>query len=123
MVWYPWLLRIGDYCAIGPDVLIYNLGRVTLGDAVTISYRAHLCAGSHDLLDPRLPLTRPPIEIGAGTWIGTEAFIGPGVIVAEAAVIGARAVVVRNVQAGHFIAGNPGRTVRVRDEYRDGPHA
>ena len=121
VVQYPWLLQMGDYCAIGPDALIYNLGRVTIGDRVTISYRAHLCAGSHDLLDRRLPLTRPRIEIGSGTWIGTDAFIGPGVVIGEAAVIGARAVVVRNVAAGHFVAGNPARTIRVRAEYGDQP--
>ena len=40
-VYMPWNLEIGDWSAVGEDVELYNLGRVTLGCFVTISQRAH----------------------------------------------------------------------------------
>jgi putative colanic acid biosynthesis acetyltransferase WcaF len=100
----PWNLELGDFSAVGEHALIYNLGSVRIGAHATVSYRAHLCAGTHDFRDPKLPLLRPPIDIRPGVWIGTEAFIGPGVTVGDGALVGARAVVV----------GNPARVVGTR---------
>ena len=110
----PWNLELGDWAAIGDEALIYNLGRVRIGAHATVSYRAHLCAGTHDFNDPALPLLKPPIDIKAGAWIGTDAFIGPGVTVGAGALIGARAVVVANVAERNIVAGNPARVIGVR---------
>ena len=71
-IFIPWNLEIGDWSSVGFDALIYNLGPVRIGEKVTISQRAHLCAGSHDFRDPTMPLTKPPIEIGDEAWICAE---------------------------------------------------
>src|SRR5689334_33305 len=65
-IYMPWNVRIGDWSALGEDVLIYSLGKVSIGARSTISYRAHVCAGTHDLNEPSLPLLKPPVSIGAG---------------------------------------------------------
>ncbi len=114
-IYMPWNLEVGDWSAIGDDVFVYCLGKVRLAEKVTVSYRSHLCAGTHDFRDPTLPLLKPPISIAAGVWIGTEAFIGPGVAIGARALVGARAVVVRNVEAGVVVAGNPACVVGRRD--------
>jgi putative colanic acid biosynthesis acetyltransferase WcaF len=111
----PWNLELGDWAAVGDEALLYSLGKIRIGAHVTVSYRAHLCAGTHDFRDPKLPLLKPPIDIRPGAWIGTEAFIGPGVTVGAAALVGARAVVVRNVPDHAVVAGNPARVVGRRD--------
>jgi putative colanic acid biosynthesis acetyltransferase WcaF len=116
----PWNVEIGDWTALGEDVLIYSLGKVRLGRSVTLSYRSHVCAGTHDLNDPTLPLLKPPVTIEDGVWVGTEAFIGPGVTVGSGAVVGARAVVVKNVSPLDVVAGNPARTV-ARRRFRETP--
>ena len=103
----PWNLEIGDWSAIGFDALVYNLGRVRIGQRATISHRAHLCAGTHDFNDPALPLEKRPITIRDDAWVCAEAFVGPGVEVGAGAVVGARAVVVQNVEAWTIVAGNP----------------
>jgi len=113
-LYMPWNVEIGDWAAVGEDVLIYSLGKVRIGDHVTVSYRAHVCAGSHDLEDPTLPLLKPPVCIAEGAWIGTEAFIGPGVTVGQGAVVGARSVVVKDIQPFDIVAGNPARVLRQR---------
>ena len=110
----PWNLNIGSYASIGDRAILYALGSITVGANATVSQYAHLCAGTHDHLRPDMPLLKPPITIGAGAWICADAFIGPGVSVGEMAVVGARAVVVKDVAAHMIVAGNPARVVGER---------
>jgi putative colanic acid biosynthesis acetyltransferase WcaF len=110
----PWNVTVGDWTAIGEHVLLYSLGKVTIGRNVTISYRAHVCAGTHDFTDPALPLLKPPVVIEDGAWLGTDAFIGPGVVVRTGAIVGARAVVTRDVASMDIVAGNPARSIGTR---------
>jgi putative colanic acid biosynthesis acetyltransferase WcaF len=114
-LYMPWNVDIGDWSALGEDVLVYSLGKVRIGSSVTLSYRSHVCAGTHDLNDPALPLLKPPVHIEDGVWVGTEAFIGPGVTVGYGAIVGARAVVVKNVAPFDIVAGNPARTIGRRE--------
>ena len=80
-IYLPWNLDAGDESAIGEQVFVYNLGPVTLGSRVTISHRAHLCAGTHDHTRPDFPLLRTPIVIGSYAWICADAFVVPCVTV------------------------------------------
>ena len=113
-VFHPWLLEAGDWAQLGDDVVVYNLGPIRLGDQSTVSQGTYLCAGSHDYTKPNLPLLRPPITIGSGVWIAAQAFIGPGVTVGDNSVVGARAVVTRDVPPGVVVAGNPARVIKPR---------
>jgi putative colanic acid biosynthesis acetyltransferase WcaF len=113
-IYFPWNLVVGDWSAIGEDAFIYNLGIVTLGEKVTISHRAQLCAGTHDYTQPDLPLLKPPIVIQAEAWICADAFVGPGVTVGAGAVVGARAVVMKNVQPWVIMGGNPANALKKR---------
>ena len=110
----PWLLTIGDWSAIGDGSIVYNLGPVRLGSHVTVSQRAHLCAGTHDHRRSDMPLLRSGITIGDDAWICAEAFVGPGVTIGEGAVVGARAVVTRDVEPWSIVAGNPARQIGQR---------
>ena len=103
----PWNLTIGSHVGIGARVQIYSLGRITIGNAATISQNAHLCAGSHDFRAADMRLTKPPITIGEGAWVCADAFVGPGVTIGAFAVVAARAVAVRDVAPGKIVAGNP----------------
>ena len=114
-VHFPWNLEVGDWAAIGDHALIYNLGPIRVGSAVTISQRAHLCAGTHDHTDPSMPLQRPPIVIGDQVWVCADAFIGPGITIGEGALVGARAVVVKDVEPWQIVAGNPAHPIRKRE--------
>lgn len=114
IVYFPWNLVVGDWSAIGEDAMIYNLGPITLGKKVTVSHRAHLCAGTHDYTRPDLPLLRLPIIVKDEAWVCADAFIGPNVVVGEGAVVGARAVVVQNVEPWTVVAGNPAHVIKQR---------
>ncbi len=93
-------------------MLLYSLGRITLGDGVTLDRRAHLCAGTHDFTDPNFPLLRPPISVGAGSLIGIDAYIGPDVSLGERCVVHPRASVYRSFGAGAVLRGNPAKDER-----------
>jgi len=113
-IFLPSQLEIGDWSAIGDGVNLYNLASIRIGQRVTISQGAHLCAGTHDFRDPRMPLVRATIVIGDEAWLCADCFIGPHVTVGARAVIGARAVATRDVDAGAVMAGNPARQVSQR---------
>jgi putative colanic acid biosynthesis acetyltransferase WcaF len=85
-----------------------------LGPRVTISRRAHICAGTHDYTKPDFPLLRPPILIGAEAWICADAFVGRGVTIGEGAIVGARAVAMKDVQPWSIVIGNPAHETKRR---------
>lgn len=114
VIYFPWNLEIGDWSSIGEDALVYNLGRVKIGNKSTISHRAHLCAGTHDYTRADLPLLKPGIVIGDQAWICADAFVGPGVNVGAGAVVGARAVVMKPVEPWTVVAGNPSIVIKDR---------
>ena len=114
-IYFPWNFEAGEGSAIGEQALIYNLGRVTLGSRVTISHRAHLCAGTHDHSKSDFPMLRPPIVIGSEAWICTDAFVGPGVTIGDGAIVGARAVAMKDVKPWSIVVGNPARESKKRE--------
>ena len=92
---FPWKLEIGDHVWIGDEVLILSLERVVLGSNVCISQRAFLCTGSHDFSKETFDLITRPITIGHGCWVGAQAFVGPGVVMAPETRVKAGEVVKR----------------------------
>ncbi len=52
--------------------------------------------------------------IGNDVWIGYDALIMPGVTIGDGAVIGARALVTKDVPAYTIVAGNPAKVIRKR---------
>lgn len=107
-IWAPWQLSIGDRVGIGRCVNIYNMASLHVGNNCSISQGAHLCAGSHDIDSPNFQLIARPIHLGDHVWVCADAFVGLGVSVARGCVIGARAVVVRDIEQPWTVwAGNP----------------
>jgi putative colanic acid biosynthesis acetyltransferase WcaF len=110
----PWNLAAGANSSAGDGAILYCLGQVTLGQRVTISQHAHICAGSHDYLRTDMPLLRPPITIGDDVWIAADAFVGPNVTIGNGAILGARGVALKNLDAWMIYAGNPARPIKPR---------
>ncbi len=113
-IYMPWNLEVGDWSSIGEHAFIYNLGKITIGCKTTISHRAHLCAGTHDHTDRALPLLKLPIRIQDSVWVCADAFVSSGVTIGEGAVVGARSVVVKDVEPWMVVAGNPAKNLKTR---------
>jgi putative colanic acid biosynthesis acetyltransferase WcaF len=114
VIYLPWNLKVGNDSSIGEWALIYNLGKIDIGSKATISHRAHLCAGTHQYFKANLPLMRLPIKIGDQVWICSDSFIGPNVIIGNSAIVGAGAVVMKNVKSRQIVAGNPAKFIKLR---------
>lgn len=113
-IWYPPNLTMGPYSTLGPRSDCYCMASVTLAPYALVSQGAHLCAGTHDLDDVSFQLKAFPIIVGERAWIAAEAFVGPGVTVGDGAVLGARAVTVKDLLPWGVYAGNPARRLRDR---------
>lgn len=114
LITIPWNLAIEDSVGVGDRAILYALGPIAIGSRATISQGAHLCAGTHDYRDPTMPLVKSPIAIGEDAWVCAEAFVAPGIVVGQRAIVGARGVVTRDVAADCIVAGNPARVVKMR---------
>ena len=113
-IWAPWNLEIGLFTCIGPKSIIYNPGKIRLGNKVVISQHAYLCTATHDYESKLNTLYWKDIAIENFAWVAAEAFIGPGVTIGEGAVVGARAAVFKDVEPWTVVGGNPAKFIKKR---------
>ena len=118
-VWSPRNLIMGDRAIIAEKADCYNQALISIGDRTIISQKAYLCASGHDVDDREFALIKRPITIGARAWVATDAFVGPGSVLEDGAVLGARAVCVGTLAANTIYVGNPARPLRKRDTHGD----
>lgn len=108
-------VSIGDHSIIMPGVLLMAYGGIRIGNNVQISSQVKLLTNNHDLKDPMVLVCRP-VVLEDGCWVGTGAFILPGVTVGSGAIVGAGSVVTRDVEPRTIVAGNPAKVIRRLDE-------
>ena len=99
----PWKLSVGDHSWIGEGVWMLNLEPVTIGSQTCISQGVLLCTGSHSRFSPSFEFDNAPIEIGDGAWVAARATILRGVTIGANAVVGATALVTRDVDPGDLV--------------------
>jgi putative colanic acid biosynthesis acetyltransferase WcaF len=114
IIWAPWNLTMEEEATLAPKVECYCVAPIRIGAHTTVSQYSYLCGATHDFENPRFPLIAKPITIEDQVWIGADVFVGPGVTIRQGAVVGARAVVVKDVDPWVVVAGNPARVLRER---------
>jgi UDP-2-acetamido-3-amino-2,3-dideoxy-glucuronate N-acetyltransferase len=118
--------KIGANCNICAQVLIEN--DVVIGDNVTIKSGVQLWDGvrieDNVMIGPNatftndlFPKSKEPFQllqtiVKAGATIGANATLLPGITIGEKAMVGAGAVVTKDVPAGAVVIGNPAKIVR-----------
>ena len=99
-------LSVGDQTSLGRcEIALHD--EVRIGRCVVINDGARLLIGSHALDRADWRLQARPITIEDYAWIAVDALILPGVTVGRGAVVGAGAVVRRDVPAYAVAVGNP----------------
>jgi len=113
-IFAPWNLEVGLHTCIGPNTELYNKDRIVIGKNVVLSQGCFICTASHDIRSSLLPLVSAPVVIEDQAWIAADTFVGAGVTVRKGAVVGARAVVTKDVEAWTVVAGNPAKFIKKR---------
>jgi acetyltransferase-like isoleucine patch superfamily enzyme len=94
-------LIIGDDCYIGRDCIFDIMGKIILGNKVTISHRAvlntHTNAGKSPIANKTLINTSGEIKINDGAYLGSNVTVLESVDIGSNTIIGARSLVNRDI--------------------------
>lgn len=104
-------LRIGAYCSISSEVQIFLGKNHRLDWVSSYPFPAFFVEAQHI---PKFGVSRGDVTIGSDVWLCANCMVLSGVTVGHGAVIGAGAVVTRDVQPYSVVAGNPAKHVRWR---------
>ena len=108
-------VRIGDGTFVNVGAVILDVAPVTIGAACQIASRVQLLTATHPI-DPGPRRagweSGAPITIADNVWLGGGAIVCPGVTIGEDTVVGAGAVVTRDLPAGVVAVGVPARVLR-----------
>jgi acetyltransferase-like isoleucine patch superfamily enzyme len=108
-------IRVGRKVFINQCCTIYDMSGVDIADQVMIGPNVNIITSSHPM-EPskrRAYIEAKPIIIERNVWIATVATILGGVTVGENSVVGAGAVVTKDVPANSFVAGVPAKVIRL----------
>ncbi len=123
------MISIGDYCYVGENTKIWSAESISIGNFVLIAHGVNIHDNishpieanerrehAHQIIHYGHPTTgidlkECPIVIKDDAWIGFNASILKGVIIGRGAVIGACAVVTKNVPDYAIVVGNPAKII------------
>lgn len=107
-------IRVGQKVFINQCCTIYDMGGVDIADLVMIGPNVNIITSGHPLepTERHRYVEAKPIVIERNVWIATAATILGGVTVGENSVVGAGAVVTKDVPANSFVAGVPAKVIR-----------
>ena len=140
----PWNLKMGTRCVLQPDVWLniltdsarLEIGEFTfIGRGTTIEASLPMSIGRGTLIGPGVYITdhnhgtamgRPmfeqpcvvsPVNIGDDVWIGANCVILPQVAIGRGAIIGAGAVVNKEVPPNAIMGGVPAKFIKFRGDH------
>lgn len=110
-------VKIGKNSQINPFTVIYGGSGVIIGDNVMIAPNCMIASGNHNYKQLEKPirladnLSKGPIIIEDGVWIGANSVVTDGVKIGQNAVVAAGSVVTRNIDPYDIVAGVPAKKI------------
>ena len=119
-VFPPFYTDFGKNISIGENIFInacchfQDHGGITIGGGCQIGHNVVFATLNHGLAPEDRKTTYPaPIILGKNVWIGSNATILQDVSIGDNAIIGAGAVVTKNVEANTIVGGSPARFIKL----------
>ena len=114
------VVTIGDRCLIGRGSGIVGHFSIVIGNDVWTGHHVYITDQNHGYEDVTLPIsqqTQPEraVTIGDGSWLGYGSVVLPGVTIGKHCVIGANAVVTRDIPDFSVAVGSPAKVIRYYD--------
>jgi maltose O-acetyltransferase len=112
---YGYQTTVGARTFANFGLVILDVARISIGDDVQIGPNVQLLTATHPLAaGPRRDKweSAQPITIEDNVWLGGGVIVCPGVTIGDDTVVGAGAVVTRDLPAGVVAVGNPARVLR-----------
>jgi acetyltransferase-like isoleucine patch superfamily enzyme len=114
----PSEVEFGNNCAVNEFVHILGGGSVLFGNGVWIANHASIITVTHpsdvEFIGDH-PLTLSSVNIEDNVWIGSHATILPGVRLGRSCIVGAGAVVTKDVPPYAVVAGVPAKIIRYKE--------
>jgi acetyltransferase-like isoleucine patch superfamily enzyme len=112
-------LMIGDHTFVGHYTTIASHCDIRIGRYCLIAEHVSIRDNNHRFERLDIPIQQQgesvaPVVIGDDVWIGAKATITPGVAIGNGAVVGANAVVTRDIPPLAIAVGAPARVIRYR---------
>ena len=108
-------VSVGAGTFMNYDCVMLDVAAITIGAACQVATRVQFLTATHPI-DPeprRLGWeSGEPIVVGDNVWLGGGAILCPGVTIGDDTVVGAGAVVTRDLPAGVIAVGTPARILR-----------
>lgn len=110
----PTQIVIGEDTIIGEGAVLDGRANLIIGDHVAFATGVMIYNSQHDIRDPQFKAISRPVHIEDYVFIGPRAIILPGVRVGKGAIIGAGAVVTKDVAPGSIVGGIPAQEIGKR---------
>ncbi len=107
-------ISIGDYCLISPGTRISAAEQISIGNSCMFAANCYISDSDwHGLYNRTRPFrcTRP-VTLEDNVWLGERVIVCKGVTIGENSVIGAGAVVTRDIPPNVVAVGNPARVIK-----------
>lgn len=113
----PQNISIGDGCSFSSFVVLDAHESIVIGNNCMFALKVNIVTATHDYtLSQMNQLTlKKPVVIGNDVWLGVGATVLPGIKVGDGAVIGAHALVTKDVPSKAIVMGVPARIVKYRN--------
>lgn len=110
---YPETITIGNHVHLGECCHLRGGGRIVIGDWSQIANHVIISTTNHVVDGGRYygRIIHEDVKIGSNVWIGSGVIVLPGVTIGDNSVIGAGAVVTGNVPGNSVFIGVPARRI------------
>lgn len=117
-------LEIGEHTYIGPYTCISGYGKIEIGKDCLIASHSSIYAHNYDFNDPTKNIREQGfnykgIRIEDNCWLGSGVRVVDGVTIGRGSVIGAGAVVTKDIPPYSIAVGVPAKVIDSRDRFRN----